>query len=259
MKVCNARYGKMAYLENDTGIGRNVMAYGEWSQLEVDFLLTLVSEGNTVLDIGANIGSHTLPFALKVGKEGRVYSFEPQNRVAQMLSVTLEMNDIGNTFVMALPVGDKLGQSAQIPQFTYDEVFNFGGASIKDDFYNRYYHLPTVTIDSLKLDACHLIKADVEGFEYEVLQGAIVTIAKYKPFIYMENNRPEQLTKIQILLSSLGYAIFSHLPPTFNPDNFNEVKENPWHGDFKEPNMIALPIEKIEMVRKDKWLGKRIL
>jgi hypothetical protein len=47
-KVCEARYGKMAYLPNDTGIGRNIGFYGEWVQLEIDFLLNLISQGNTV-------------------------------------------------------------------------------------------------------------------------------------------------------------------------------------------------------------------
>jgi len=259
MKVCKARYGSMAYLENDVGIGRNIQVYGEWSQLEMDFLLTLINENDIVLDVGANIGSHTLPFAKKVGPNGRVYAFEPQNKISQMLSVTLAMNDILNTFVISLPAGNIPGDVVQIPQFNYQEVFNFGGASIKDNFYSSYYHLPTICIDDLNLPKCQLIKADVEGFEYEVISGAEHTIYKFKPFLYLENNRQEQLIDIQKFLSKFNYAIFAHMPPTFNPNNFNGVKENPWHGDYLEPNMICLPIEKIDMLENVPWLGARIL
>ncbi len=261
MKICDARYGKMAYLENDTGIGRNIGFYGEWVQLEIDFLLSLIKPGNTVLDIGANIGSHTLAFSKAVGITGHVCAFEPQDKVFELLQQNIRLNSYAmNLSIYQRPVGAILGQMVDIPKFTYDEEFNFGGTSLKDKFYKEYYQLPTLTIDSLYLRACDFIKADVEGFEAEVVQGALETIKKFKPFLYLENNRPEQLTSIQIMLNTFNYAIFSHTPPTFNPDNFNKIKENPWHGNYLEPNMICLPVEKIPMLGSNpRWIGKRIL
>ncbi len=260
MKICDARYGKMAYLENDTGIGRNIGLYGEWVQLEIDFLLHLIKPGNTVLDIGANIGSHTLAFSKAVGDIGLVFAFEPQDKIYELLRMNLNLNDIKNVCASSSPIGDEIGKTVNIPKFSYAEDFNFGGASLKDNFYKDYYQTTTITVDSMKLAACNLIKADVEGFEAEVVRGALETIKTHRPFLYLENNRPEQLTSIQIMLNALNYAIFSHTPPTFNPNNFNGIKENPWHGSYLEPNMIALPKEKIgELGQHSRWIGKRIL
>lgn len=261
VKICNARYGKMAYLENDTGIGRNIGLYGEWVQLEIDFLLSLIKSGNTVLDIGANIGSHTLAFSQAVGTTGQVYAFEPQEKIYEILKQNIKLNDYAtNIYTYQSPIGKTVGEIVDIPKFTYEEEYNFGGASLKDKFYKEYYQLHTLNVDSLNLQACHLIKADVEGFESEVVRGSLETIKKFRPFVYLENNRPEQLTDIQMMLHSFGYAIFTHLPPTFNPDNFNKVKENPWHGSYLEPNMICLPTERISALHdKSRWLGKRIL
>ncbi len=259
MKICKARYGGMAFLENDTGIGRNIGYYGEWVQLEIEFLLSLINSGNTVLDVGANIGSHTLAFSKTVGPNGQVFAFEPQDKIFDILNKNIQLNQITNVQLFQLPVGAILGQKVDIPKFTYDEQFNFGGASLKDRFYKEYYQLPTATIDSLYLNECHLIKADVEGFESEVVQGALETVKKHRPFLYLENNRPEQLTNIQMMLHPFGYSIFSHTPPTFNPNNFNKQKDNPWHGNYLEPNMIALPVEKIDLIKSERWLGKRIL
>lgn len=259
MKICDARYGKMAYLENDTGIGRNIGLYGEWVQLEIDFLLSLIKPGNTVLDVGANIGSHTIPFSQKVGLTGEVYSFEPQKVLFDILRQNINMSGVMVIWASQSAVGAHDRIMVDLPELDYKDEFNFGGVSLKEKIYEKYIQVPLITIDSLKLRACHLIKADVEGFESEVIKGSLETIKKFKPYIYLENNRPEQLTSIQMMLQSLGYAIFSHTPPTFNPDNFNKVKENPWHGSYLEPNMICLPVEKIQELQDVRWIGKRIL
>src|SRR5262249_4932914 len=49
-----------------------------------------------------------------------------------------------------------------------------------------------VTIDSLALPSCHLIKVDVEGMELDVLEGASSTLRQFRPLLYVENDQPEK-------------------------------------------------------------------
>ena len=68
----------MAFFRNDPVIGRALREYGEWAQIEIDLLLTLIDAGSVVLDLGAYIGTHTLAFATKTFPyQGRVHGFEP--------------------------------------------------------------------------------------------------------------------------------------------------------------------------------------
>ena len=65
------RYGLMLYHPKDAYIGRSFDLYGEFSEGEVGLFRQLLQPGAVVLDIGANIGAHTLYFAAAVGPAGR--------------------------------------------------------------------------------------------------------------------------------------------------------------------------------------------
>jgi len=57
------RYGMMSFFKTDNTISRSLKEYGEWAQAEIDFLLYFIGSRDTVLDIGAFIGTHVLAFA----------------------------------------------------------------------------------------------------------------------------------------------------------------------------------------------------
>ena len=71
-------FGQMFTLQGDTVIGRSLRLYGEFAGDEVDSILALARPGDHVLDLGANIGFHTLALARTIGPEGRVTAVEPQ-------------------------------------------------------------------------------------------------------------------------------------------------------------------------------------
>ena len=77
-KTIETRFGPMIYNENDQYIGQSLASYGEFSFGETDLFDQLVSEGMFVIEIGANIGAHTIMLAQKVASAGRVIAFEPQ-------------------------------------------------------------------------------------------------------------------------------------------------------------------------------------
>ncbi|MEM7399847.1 MAG: FkbM family methyltransferase, partial [Pseudomonadota bacterium] len=85
----DGRHGRFRYLRHDIYIGASMHTYGEYSEIEVQALLHLIEPGETVVEAGANIGSHTVPLARKIGPRGRVIAFEPQSLPFQILTDNL--------------------------------------------------------------------------------------------------------------------------------------------------------------------------
>lgn len=83
------RYGKISFFSSDLVIGRSLRTYGEWAENEIRFLLRSVHPGDTVLDVGANIGTHTLAFARAVGVSGKVWAFEPRPEIFRVLDANI--------------------------------------------------------------------------------------------------------------------------------------------------------------------------
>ena len=85
------RDGWMVYNKNDTYIGKSIKEYGEWSQGEIDFCKQILNPSDIVIEVGSNIGSHTLALS-KIVNQGVVYAFEPQNVVFQNLCANISIN-----------------------------------------------------------------------------------------------------------------------------------------------------------------------
>src|SRR5437870_1047961 len=91
LQLRRCRHGLMLYNLNDTYIGAMLEKYGEFSEGETDVFHQLVRPGMTVVEVGANVGAHTLSIARLVGPQGRVLAFEPQRSIFQMLCANLAM------------------------------------------------------------------------------------------------------------------------------------------------------------------------
>ena len=70
--VIETRHGWMLIPRSDTTIGESLRRYGEWAESEIALMGHFVGPGGTILEVGANLGAHTLAFAKMVGREGRV-------------------------------------------------------------------------------------------------------------------------------------------------------------------------------------------
>jgi hypothetical protein len=81
-------------------------------------------------------------------------------------------------------------------------------------------------LDSLELTACRLIKIDVEGMELPVLRGAVETIGRFKPLLYVENDRVDKSKDLMQFIDGLGYDMYWHLPPLYSPANFYRNPQN---------------------------------
>ena len=109
VRIKHCRYGPMLYLANDLYVGRSLDRYGEWSEAEMELLRQVVRPGNVVLDIGANVGTHTIFLAQTVGPEGAVLAFEPQRMVFQILCANVALNGLPNVYTHHAAVGRRPG------------------------------------------------------------------------------------------------------------------------------------------------------
>lgn len=232
------RYGKMIYNRNDLYVGKSLELYGEFSEIEVSALCELVKPGDTVLDIGANIGCMTVPLAQRVGPEGAVFAFEPNRLTFMNLCGNAALNSLRNVFCLPVGVGKEPGTMGYL-EYDPETSLNIGGLPMDSG-------LPTKTaivrLDSMPLPDCALIKIDVEGMETEVLQGAEQTIGKFRPLLYVENDRPEREADLLSTLCELRYRCFWHITPLFNPSNFAGNREDVFPG-IVSLNMLCLPVE----------------
>lgn len=235
--LIDGRYGRMMVNPNDIYVGRSMLKYGEFSPGEAKLYEAILRPGHTVVEAGANIGCFTLQFARLVGPQGRVLAFEPQRQVYHILCGNLALNGISNTDASLATVGAKMGQST-LPIVNHNAPGNFGGISV--DAEGNGDVVPSVTIDSLGLSACNLIKADVEGMEHEVLSGAAQTISEFKPLLYLENDRREKSPNLIRLIQSMGYTAHWHLPKLFSPQNHRGDPENVF-GNIVSVNMLCAP------------------
>jgi FkbM family methyltransferase len=200
--------GPMYLLETDTVICESLRTTGDYAPDEKALLGPLISSGDTILDVGANVGNHTLFFSQCVGPGGRVLSFEPQRFLFKILCANALLGRYQNVWPYRLAVGDEEG-TVDIPVPNSERPNNFGGYSLSFDKFKEAADI--TTIDTIAPDQCHLIKIDVEGMELSVLRGAVETIARTRPFLYFEYNRPEFKEEIlRFSADKLRYRLYRH-------------------------------------------------
>lgn len=127
-----------------------------------------VRQGDTVADVGANIGLYTIALAQRVGSAGRVVAFEPDPANAVLLKRNLALNPTGEKVeVIEAAVGDEEGE---VPFEMNGEVQSHVSAHSGD----RAKLVRSVTLDKMfENKPLGLLKIDVEGFEEKVLQGGV--------------------------------------------------------------------------------------
>lgn len=239
MVVKKCRYGMMMYNKWDQYVGRALDLYGEFSESEVDFFRAAIRPGMTVIDVGANIGCHSIAFGHFVGSGGQVIAVEPQRRVYQILVGNVALSNLSNIDVLHGALGAEEG-ILHVPAMNYEAEGNFGGVSLIESAHGSSEEVKVAALDSLDLQSCHFIKIDVEGAETLVIKGARQTIRTHSPIIYAENDRPAGSKELLSLLFEFDYRLYWHTPEMFNPKNFLGNQGNVF-GSTVSLNVIALP------------------
>jgi FkbM family methyltransferase len=229
-EVQSCRHGYFIYPARDMFIGRSLSLYGEWSEAEVVLLSGLLSKGDVVVDVGANVGTHSVAFARAVGAQGRVIAYEPQRLMFQALCGTIALNSISNVECLQVGAGAR-AEKRPMPIIDCDDPFNFGGVSFCANGNESGEEMVSMaTLDERVLGKCRLIKIDAEGMEGDVLLGAQGTVERCRPVLYVENDRLEKSSGVIELIEGLGYRAYWHIVECFNPDNYFGVEKNIFPG-----------------------------
>jgi FkbM family methyltransferase len=231
---------------NDFYMGLALATYGECNETEVQCLLALAQNPGTVVEVGANMGIHTIPLAQALHTQGRrLVAFEPQPVVFQQLCANLTLNGLMNVTAWPYACGEKTGV-VSFAQPDYLKVGNFGGVSMSSSAPVAgavSVQVPCVKLDDmLRHERVGLLKVDVEGFELKVLKGGSATLQQSRPLLYVENDRPDNSRELIEWLWGIGYDLWWHAPMIFNPQNFFGVSKN-LYGQIASFNMLGVPRE----------------
>lgn len=214
-------FGRFFTLKHDVGVGKAIRETGAWGWDHVRLFKRLVKEGDTVFDVGANIGHHSVCLAQLVGPSGRVFAFEPQLPIFHTLCANAMINARSNIYPIRAVVGEKSG-SVELPVMDYGKDENFGAMCIENKEQGHSRSIPKLSIDEFADDPLNavssvdFIKIDVQTFELFVLLGARKTLTAHKPHLFVEIS-PYWMKRINnydyrdiyALLQGLGYLIFT--------------------------------------------------
>lgn len=224
LTLCHTRFGPMLAPCNDFFCGHALIKYGEYALSECNLIANFLPPGSVALDVGANIGSITIPMMKAVGPTGRVFAFEPQSQIYRLLAANMALNHdepYSRAFNCAVGNMDGFVQLA-CPTYDKEDFNNFGRVEVEI----AKEGIPIKKLDSLRFPACHFIKVDVEGWETEVLQGAEELIRKHRPILLVENDRPQKGEELMKTIEAFGYRAYWAITPLYNPHNFRGDAEN---------------------------------
>ena len=197
-----------------SNVGQDNVYYSEGHSGEIEMLSAFckyLKKDDIALDIGANIGHHSIFISLLVGKNGKIISFEPISEMIKRFEENIKINNIENIILNKFALSDKSGSY----NFYINEDKDIGSSSfINYDNNLKKINVETKTLDELKIKNIKLIKIDVEGYEYNVLLGGKETILQNKPIIILEyspnyyyKNDNSHCVKILKFLFNHGYAV----------------------------------------------------
>jgi len=187
------RKGIRYHLDLNEGIDFSIYLLGAFEPSTQRTLQKLIKPGNLVLDIGANIGAHTLAIANSVGPSGKVFAFEPADFAFAKLLRNLALNsDLqARTFPQQILLGAKSTDEPE--RQIYASWPLRPDRSVHPKLRGRMVSAKGATVDTLdafvagrEIPRVDLIKMDVDGHELPVLQGASHTVRRFRPTLVME-------------------------------------------------------------------------
>lgn len=189
----------------DHYICRDLAKTGQWEPHIRTVLSNLCKPGMNFIDIGANVGSHTLYMSKLVGSTGKGFAFEPCNSHASILFFNLMNNQCFNTTVYQYGCSNVETTMYIKEQFTNTKKStNFGAIVLQSEKMENDETVKTLVLDSIDFPPIHVVKIDAEGMEEKIILGMNRIIQKDKPIIVLEIH-DEHKTHMLEFLSSINY------------------------------------------------------
>jgi FkbM family methyltransferase len=162
----------------------------------VPYLTTIISADGTVVDVGAHAGQFTKIFA-RLAPQGRVYAFEPSSYARSILTRVCTIQWLRNVTVVPTGLGAAAGRLELNIPLKRSGSLGFGSSYLGPDQSGngraQAIVTETIEVDTLDgfaeargLDSLCFIKADIEGWELNMLQGATEVLSAFRPVLMLE-------------------------------------------------------------------------
>ncbi|HKV98960.1 MAG TPA: FkbM family methyltransferase [Vicinamibacterales bacterium] len=184
------------------GSSTNGCWLGSYEYAKQRLLAELISDGDCVFDVGANVGFYTLLAASKAGPSGRVIAFEPLPDNLRILRRHLQLNDVRNVTVIEAAAGDADGTA----HFAPHAHNSMGSLSDRGAIVVDMVSLDTLA-ESGKVPIPRAMKIDVEGAELRVLRGAARLLERSRPIILLATHSTSLHRECCDFLRSAGYSL----------------------------------------------------
>jgi FkbM family methyltransferase len=234
------------------GIDFSIWLMGAFEVSTVRAYEKLIKSGHTVLDIGANVGAHTIHFCRAVLPAGKVYAFEPTDYAFSKLQANVAANShlarcVECCQVMLTDKSHRTDTPALYSSWPLDNATDthalHGGRLMSTT------NATSTTLDEFltkaRIDRVDLIKIDVDGNECSMLRGALVSLARLRPILLMELS-PHQLEEsgssieeLLAILQTAGYCLEDLHKGKSLPMSGQELRSLIPHGGSR--NAIARP------------------
>lgn len=216
-RVVSTHYGFRYKADLGDWLGQYVYLTGVYEPPTAHVISTLLSPGDTFIDVGANSGFFTLLASHRVGPTGRVLSFEPLPSMRRRITENLALNGMGNVTLHGVALSNTVGEAT-----FYEGPQGHKGISSMRPIgeASSILQVPTMSLDEIadKTPSVKLIKIDVEGAEQLVIEGMQSLLAQHHPYLIIEIT--DQYLKpfghsaqgLSDSLCSLGYRMYKITP-----------------------------------------------
>ena len=186
-----------------------------------------------VIEVGSNIGAHTLPMAKLVGKKGHIYAFEPTNYATKKLNENLALNPLlkQNIHVIKKLVSNHDFEKDVVMIQSQWLVDKINRGDVKTKIKEDLTEVDTTSLDKFfyesNINRLDLLKIDVDGYDFKVLQGATEMIKQEMPTIFIElsenslSSQGDCVDDIVSMLIDLGYQGILETGEKISKDNSN--------------------------------------
>jgi FkbM family methyltransferase len=199
MQTFDTKYGKVMLYNNETYITPE-FRYGKyWDEDTLLMLRKYIDPTRNILEIGGHCGTSTLVYSTFLNDNSKIYVFEPQRNMYDLLALNINQNGLQNKIlpnnlgvfcyngIAKMNNIDLDGGGGEVKKRYNEEIelpCNFGGIGLG----NSGEEINITTIDDMDLDNIGYIHCDAQGAESFIMSKGINTIAKHRPVILYENN-----------------------------------------------------------------------
>jgi FkbM family methyltransferase len=212
LKILSGVHGRFLAYENDL-ITRQIEQFGAHTRNEIAFLCCAVEPGDRIIDLGAHIGTFTVPLARKAGPTGRVLAIEANLVTFSLLQVNMHLNELASRVqCLNTAVGVEGARAAAMtmsPGNSGSARFSFGEGAVRFSSLRR-------VMAANDIERPDVIKMDVEGMEGMILEDIAPMLAEVRPVLYFEvaltlKKNGTDPSELRARLASLGYRLFRNV------------------------------------------------